>query len=145
MKSLGRRQVSDKFKNFSEVTRSAKMKFILQIILLFLFCSLASAQAEIKTVDALLNQLRAEANFSGNVLIAEKGKVFYEKSFGGANAGTKTPLTKGAICLTRSVAKTFTAALDFRILTTSGIASAKFIIRSTNWKKRLNITRNPCS
>jgi CubicO group peptidase (beta-lactamase class C family) len=91
------------------------MKVVPQIFLFYLFCSLVSAQTEIKTIDALLNKLHAEENYSGNVLIAEKGKVIYEKSFGDANAETKTPLTRGAIFLTGSVAKTFTAAAVLKL------------------------------
>ncbi|HEX8735364.1 MAG TPA: serine hydrolase [Pyrinomonadaceae bacterium] len=85
------------------------MKFNLSIALLFLSWSFAAAQTRIETIDAVLNRLNREEAFSGNVLISEKDKIIYAKSFGYANAETKTPLTPETIFLIGSVAKTLTA------------------------------------
>ena len=35
-----------------------------------------------KAVDAFMQNLHKKAGFNGNVLIAKKGKIIYEKSFG---------------------------------------------------------------
>jgi CubicO group peptidase (beta-lactamase class C family) len=85
------------------------MRLYLPIILLFILGSFAAAQTRIETIDAILDELHKESDFSGNVLIAEKGKILYAKSFGSANAETKTPLTDDSIFLVGSVAKTLTA------------------------------------
>jgi CubicO group peptidase (beta-lactamase class C family) len=47
--------------------------------------------------------------FNGNVLVAEKGKVIYEKSFGLANEKTKQKLDKNTVFELASVSKQFTA------------------------------------
>jgi CubicO group peptidase (beta-lactamase class C family) len=49
------------------------------------------------------------------VLIAEKGKIIYAKSFGYANVENKKPLTQDTIFLIGSVAKTFTAAAVMKL------------------------------
>jgi len=85
------------------------MRIYLSIILLFILGSFAAAQTRIETIDAVLDELHKESDFSGNVLIAEKGKILYAKSFGFADAESKTPLTGDSIFLAGSVAKTFTA------------------------------------
>lgn len=85
------------------------MRLYLSIILLFILGSFAAAQTRIETIDAILDESHKESDFSGNVLIAEKGKILYAKSFGYANAETKTPLTRDTIFLIGSVAKTLTA------------------------------------
>jgi CubicO group peptidase (beta-lactamase class C family) len=66
-------------------------------------------QSRAQTVDALLNNLHQEDDFNGYVLIAEKGKTIYAKSFGFANVENKTPITENTIFLIGSVSKTFTA------------------------------------
>ncbi|MGJ1265869.1 serine hydrolase domain-containing protein [Sphingobacterium spiritivorum] len=38
-----------------------------------------------KAVDAFMQNLHKKAGFNGNVLVAKKGKIIYEKSFGWAN------------------------------------------------------------
>ena len=85
------------------------MRIYLSIILTFFLGSFAAAQTRIETIDRVLDELQKEADFSGNVLIAEKGKILYAKSFGYANSENKTPLTENSIFLIGSVAKTFTA------------------------------------
>jgi CubicO group peptidase (beta-lactamase class C family) len=76
------------------------------VCLAFSFCF---AQNRNQKIDSILRTLNQEEAFSGNVLIYEKGKIIYEKSFGYANAESKTPLTENTIFLIGSVAKTFTA------------------------------------
>lgn len=85
------------------------MRLIFAVLLVCQVCSFGFAQNRVQRIDALLNRLHQEEAFSGNVLIAEKGKIIYAKSFGYANAETKTPLTQETIFLIGSVAKTFTA------------------------------------
>lgn len=68
-------------------------------------------QYSLVKIDSILTKLNQDDAFSGNVLISEKGKIIYEKSYGYANAENRTPFTENTIFLTGSVAKTFTAAM----------------------------------
>ena len=47
--------------------------------------------------------------FNGNVLVAKKGKIIYQKSFGFTDETKKTPLTKNSILNFGSIAKEFNA------------------------------------
>lgn len=53
---------------------------------------------------------RKHHNFNGNVLVAEKGKIIYQKSFGYADFKNKTPLTERSVFNLASISKQFTAA-----------------------------------
>lgn len=54
------------------------MKYFLLIALLSLLCNfVVTAQTRIQKIDTLLEDVHREEAFSGNVLIAEKGKIFY--------------------------------------------------------------------
>lgn len=80
------------------------------VIYIFLSPGLAVAQAsQVERIDTILNQSYADSVFSGNVLVSEKGKIVYEKSFGYASYENKSPLTKETIFPVGSVSKTFTA------------------------------------
>ncbi len=48
-------------------------------------------------LDSLFGKLHDDGRFNGNVLIAEKGKVIYKKSFGLANETTKQPLNENSV------------------------------------------------
>src|SRR5690606_4993737 len=63
----------------------------------------------IKTIDSLLNDLHEKGRINGNVLIAEKGVITYNKSFGLANEITKQKLNENSIFDLASVSKQFTA------------------------------------
>ena len=96
----------------SKIKRLTHMKFNLAIVLIYVLCGfIAAVTAQTKTqkIDALLDQLHREEAFRGNVLVAERGKIVYAKSFGDANAETKTALQPDTIFLIGSVAKTLTA------------------------------------
>lgn len=49
-------------------------------------------------------------NFNGNILVAEKGRIIYQKSFGYADFKNKIPLAKGSVLNIASLSKQFTAA-----------------------------------
>jgi CubicO group peptidase (beta-lactamase class C family) len=85
------------------------MKLALTIALICVLCGAVAAQVEIQKIDFLFGEISRADSFSGNVLIAERGKIVYEKSFGYADAENKTPLNEKSIFLIGSVAKTLTA------------------------------------
>ena len=84
------------------------MKVKLAVILMFLG-QFAFGQNKAQKIDSLMNALYSTDDFSGNVLVAEKGKILYSHSFGFANATTKEKLTENSIFETGSVSKQFTA------------------------------------
>lgn len=79
------------------------------IILLLVFGQLAFGQNKIQKIDNFLNSFSKEIKLNGNVLIAEKGKVIYKKSFGLSNEITKEKLNENSIFELASVSKQFTA------------------------------------
>ena len=77
---------------------------------LLTLCSFADAQpVKYKTVDSILINAATKNRFSGVVLIAEKGKIKYEKAFGYRDFATEVPLEKTDIFELASVSKQFTA------------------------------------
>jgi CubicO group peptidase (beta-lactamase class C family) len=84
------------------------MKIKLSILLMFIG-QFAFSQNKAQKIDSLMNALYSTDDFSGNVLVAEKGKILYSHSFGFANATTKEKLTENSIFETGSVSKQFTA------------------------------------
>ncbi|WP_245564972.1 serine hydrolase domain-containing protein [Spirosoma panaciterrae] len=76
-----------------------------------LFHVVASAQTHSsKPMNDELNSFFASIpDFSGVVLIADKGKPVYEKAFSYRNFETKSPITTGSIFELASVSKQFTA------------------------------------
>ncbi len=83
-------------------------KYILLVCILI--CSLANAQqGKYNTIDSVLRSFAAKDQFSGVVLIAEKGKIKYEKAFGYREFADKVPLKETDIFELASVSKQFTA------------------------------------
>lgn len=65
--------------------------------------------SEDKEVDAFMQKLHTKAAFNGNVLIAKKGKIIYQKSFGWANYLKKDSLQLTDKFELASVSKPLTA------------------------------------
>jgi CubicO group peptidase (beta-lactamase class C family) len=83
-------------------------KYVLLVCIIT--CSLASAQqGKYKTLDSVLQSFAEKDRFSGVVLIAEKGKIKYEKAFGYREFADKIPLQTTDIFELASVSKQFTA------------------------------------
>ncbi len=66
-------------------------------------------QPKVKQIDSLFTSLSSEKKFNGNVLLAEKGNVVYQKSFGLRDEARKLPLDANSIFELASVSKQFTA------------------------------------
>jgi CubicO group peptidase (beta-lactamase class C family) len=81
--------------------------------LLYILCFQADvlvAQAvKAHNLDTLFNHLYSSGKFNGNVLVAEKGNIIYQRSFGLANESTREKLTSNSIFELASVSKQFTA------------------------------------
>lgn len=85
------------------------MRFLAIVWTVFLLCSFGFADERVDKIDKVLTELHQNSGFNGNVLIGEKGKIIYEKSFGYANYNDKTPLSNDYLFDIASVSKTFTA------------------------------------
>lgn len=85
------------------------MRLLAIIWTIFLLFSFTFADERVEKIDKVLTELQKESSFNGNVLIAEKGKIIYEKSFGYANYEKKELLSKDNIFDIASISKTFTA------------------------------------
>ncbi|MDY3319134.1 serine hydrolase, partial [Riemerella anatipestifer] len=64
---------------------------------------------QVKLLDSLFTTLYEKKAFNGNVLIAEKGNIVFEKSYGYADESAKRKLDKNTIFELASVSKQFTA------------------------------------
>jgi len=84
------------------------MKSIITIAIL-LAGQLVFGQDRIGKIDSLLNSAYASKKVNGNFLIAEKGKIIYNKSFGYANEVTKEELNENSVFELASVSKQFSA------------------------------------
>ncbi|WLD24264.1 serine hydrolase [Flavobacterium dauae] len=68
------------------------------------------AQKQQERLDSLFTALKNKNAFNGNVLIADKGKIIFEKSYGLANIKEDIKLTEKSVFNLASVTKQFTAA-----------------------------------
>jgi CubicO group peptidase (beta-lactamase class C family) len=69
----------------------------------------AAARTRVKDLDDYFMALAQNQQFNGNVLVAENGKILYEKSFGYSDFPDKTPNTRNTIFPLASISKTITA------------------------------------
>ena len=83
--------------------------FPLAVTLLSQSASLAQTP-RIALIDSFVEAKQKYQHFNGNVLIAEKGRVIYEKSVGFADMKTRRPLSGKSVFNIASISKQFTAA-----------------------------------
>ncbi|HEX8250378.1 MAG TPA: serine hydrolase domain-containing protein [Pyrinomonadaceae bacterium] len=93
------------------------MRFILTksvifpVVALLLVQTAAFAQkSKIALIDAFVTAKHKYHNFNGNVLVAEKGRIVYKKSFGFADFKTRRRLNDRSVFNIASISKQFTAA-----------------------------------
>jgi CubicO group peptidase (beta-lactamase class C family) len=86
----------------------SNITFLIIVTALFIG-KIANGQSKTQKIDSLLTAFYKDDLFNGNVLIAEKGKVIYKKSFGFANNDTKEVLDENSPFELASVSKQFTA------------------------------------
>lgn len=80
------------------------------IIILFLHTDIFAQKSKIVLINNFIEAKQKYHKFNGNVLIAEKGRVIYKKSFGYADFKNKKPLTDNSVFNLASISKQFTAA-----------------------------------
>jgi CubicO group peptidase (beta-lactamase class C family) len=88
------------------------------ILIVFLSNGIYSSYSQTKTqkIDALMTAYHQLEQFNGTVLVAEKGKVIYEKGFGFANMQWEIPNKPDTKFLLASVSKQFTAMLILQLV-----------------------------
>ncbi|WP_333660981.1 serine hydrolase [Chishuiella changwenlii] len=90
-------------------------KIIFLVSLSILLTNFLSAQKpidrknEINQINELMTKSYERGLFNGNVFVAKKGKIIYQKSFGFTDETKKTLLTKNSILNFGSIAKQFNA------------------------------------
>ena len=67
------------------------------------------AQNKLDKIDELLSYSNKNGIFNGNVLIAEKGKILYNKTFGFADLESQKPLSRNSSFYLASISKQMTA------------------------------------
>src|SRR5687767_7225338 len=91
-----------------------------RLFTLFIFALItatdAFAQQNVQKIDGLLKQYYDYGQFNGSVLVAEKGKIIYEKGFGMANMEWSIPNQPDTKFRIGSVTKQFTAALILQLV-----------------------------
>ncbi|WP_439698924.1 serine hydrolase [Mucilaginibacter sp. AW1-7] len=91
-------------------------KTLLMLMLSILASSLAKAQNLRIRLDSLFNKQYAEGRLNGNVLIAEKGKIIYKRSFGYADINRKILNDDQSEFELASVSKTLTATAVLQLM-----------------------------
>jgi CubicO group peptidase (beta-lactamase class C family) len=95
-----------------------KFKIVVTNILLTtaFFISINYSQDRISKLDEYINRLNEYKLFNGVVLVAEKGKIIFEKSVGNANMEWKVPHTIDSKFQIASISKQFTCMLVLQLV-----------------------------
>lgn len=97
----------------------------------------------ISQIDSLIAKSYERGIFNGNVLVAKKGKVIYQKSFGFTDETKQTLLSKKSIFNSGSIAKEFNA-VAIMILVERGLLNlddpiSKFYLGLPKWEEKVTI------
>lgn len=85
------------------------------IIAVAAFGATAQAQTTPQLLDSMMRQYAAHKNFSGSVLVAQKGQVLLEKGYGYQNFENKKLAAAQGLYQYGSITKQFTAALILKL------------------------------
>ena len=80
------------------------------VLLLIVQTTVICQDKRIARIDAFVSAKHKYHNFNGNVLIAENGRVVYQRSVGFADMRARRPLTSESVFNLASISKQFTAA-----------------------------------
>ena len=91
--------------------KSMKQQIIKIGVVLFLLTTGVNlnSQKKVSDLNNYFTKLAENKQFNGNVLVAENGKIIYEKSFGSADYSIKKPNTGSTSFPIASITKTFTS------------------------------------
>lgn len=91
------------------------MKKILCLLCLIATSLQLLAQSPQDKMDTLLTAYAKENKFNGAVLVAQKGKIIYEKGYGYKNAEQKLPVDVQTVFQVGSITKQFTSAIIMQL------------------------------
>lgn len=80
------------------------------VIGLFLPIEIFAQKSKVDLIGNFAAAKHKYHKFNGNILVSEKGRIIYEKSFGKADFKRNLPLTKSSVFNIASISKQFTAA-----------------------------------
>ena len=89
-------------------------KILFFFVIVFSFLQLPAQTVEQK-IDELLTAYAKQNKLNGSVLVAQQGKIIYQKGFGYRNAETKTPNDVNSIFQIGSITKQITAAVIMQL------------------------------
>jgi D-alanyl-D-alanine carboxypeptidase len=84
-------------------------------VFIFLLIVTCQTSAQSKGVDSFINAYVKKEHFSGTILIQQKGKVHFHKSFGKANIPFEVPNRNETIYKIASITKLFTSVLIMQL------------------------------
>lgn len=79
------------------------------ITFLFLAGFLCNAQLDTARIDSIVQKSVTVVSFEGTVLVADKGNILYQESFGFTDSDNRTPVTNNSHFAIASITKLFTA------------------------------------
>lgn len=121
-----------------------KRNSILLFIFLFAACINSFSQSQIQAnLDSLFQKAHVNKLFNGNILIAQKGQIIYEKAFGQADLDNTVQLNKKYRFHIGSIAKEFNA-VGIMMLKEQGKLNlddtiSKFLPELPSWANKIKI------
>jgi len=103
--------------------------FFLSLLLLVSNGVIFGQSNKAKQIDEFVMQFARANQFGGQILVADKGKVIYEKAFGLANADFKIPNQLNTRIGIASITKLMTAVILFRLVEEKKISLADKLIK----------------
>lgn len=91
-------------------------RLLLLFTVAFITATAAFAQQQVQKIDGLMKQYYEYGQFNGSILVADKGKIIYEKGFGMANMEWAIPNQPDTKFRIGSVTKQFTATLILQLV-----------------------------
>jgi len=85
------------------------IRTLLAIHFLILIVFHSNAQLDTTRIDSIVQKSVTEDLFEGTILVADKGTIIYQKSFGFADAENQTPIANSSYFSVASITKLFTA------------------------------------
>lgn len=96
--------------------RNYRKSYLCALLMVLVLQTSALAQDKAARIDQLLSQYHKYGQFNGSVLVADNGKVLYEKGFGLANMEWNIPNTPDTKFRLGSITKQFTATLILQLV-----------------------------
>ncbi|MBD2703931.1 beta-lactamase family protein [Spirosoma sp. BT702] len=100
----------------SKITTGAYGYLVLLLVLFITSCNTNPGKTRQDKIAYLAEKAFNEHEFIGNVVVVDKGRVLYRKSFGKANAEAGKPNTDSTQFLIASLSKPFTAILILQLV-----------------------------